>query len=74
MNRTLQCFSFPFTLFREHIFINFSSIFNKDVPVKKGFIRGQSILSGYFVQKRGDGCSVTYVSQVDLKGTIILKH
>lgn len=42
--------------------------------MKKGFIRGQSILSGYFVQKRGDGCSVTYVSQVDLKGTIILKH
>ena len=64
----LVLFSFP--IFREHLFINFCSISNKAVAMKKGFIRGQSILSGYFVQKRGDGCSVTYVSQVDLKGTL----
>ncbi|XP_068718776.1 START domain-containing protein 10-like [Montipora capricornis] len=44
------------------------TVYHKDIPVKKGFIRGQSILSGYFVQRKGEGCSVTYVSQVDLKG------
>ena len=40
----------------------------QSVPLKKGFIRGSSILSGYFVQKKGEGLSLTYVSQVDLKG------
>lgn len=38
------------------------------MPSKKGLIRGNSILSGYYVRRIGDGCSLTYVSQVDLKG------
>lgn len=46
------------------------TVHHKDVPSKKGLIRGNSILSGYFVQRRGDGCSLIYVSQVDLKGNL----
>lgn len=44
------------------------TVHHKDVPLKKGFIRGSSILSGYYIEKKGEGCSLTYVSQVDLKG------
>lgn len=40
------------------------------MPQKKGLIRGNSILSGYYVQRKGEGCSLTYVSQVDLKGNL----
>ena len=42
------------------------------MPLKKGLIRGNSILSGYYVQRKGEGCSLTYVSQVDLKGILQL--
>lgn len=49
------------------VFLSFSF---KDVPQKKGLIRGNSILSGYYVQRKGEGCSLTYVSQVDLKGKL----
>ena len=49
-------------------------IFNllQSTPLQKGFIRGSSILSGYYVQKKGEGLSLTYVSQVDLKGNAAL--
>ena len=40
--------------------------------MKKGFIRGVSVLSGYHVQRKGEGCSLTYVSQVDLKGKSVV--
>lgn len=46
------------------------TVHHKDVPQKKGLIRGNSILSGYYVERKGDGCLLTYVSQVDLKGII----
>lgn len=46
------------------------SVHHKSAPLKKGFIRGSSILSGYYVQKKGEGLSLTYVSQVDLKGNL----
>ncbi|KAL9974023.1 hypothetical protein ACROYT_G020552 [Oculina patagonica] len=55
----------------EDNFIIFNhTVHHKDVPLKKGLIRGNSVLSGYYVQRKGDGCSLTYVSQVDLKGNI----
>lgn len=55
----------------EDNFIIFNHTVNhKDAPLKKGLIRGNSILSGYYVRKIGDGCSLTYVSQVDLKGIL----
>ena len=44
----------------------------QSAPLQKGFIRGSSILSGYYVQKKGEGLSLTYVSQVDLKGNAAL--
>jgi len=68
-----KCSSFLFKFFWASFVISVSN-FNdflfllQSTPLQKGFIRGSSILSGYYVQKKGEGLSLTYVSQVDLKG------
>jgi len=41
------------------------------MPVKKDFVRGKSILSGYFVRRRPEGgCTLTYLTQADPQGWI----
>eukprot|EP01065_Artemidia_motanka_P006461 TRINITY_DN1317_c0_g1_i1.p1 TRINITY_DN1317_c0_g1~~TRINITY_DN1317_c0_g1_i1.p1 ORF type:complete len:843 (+),score=178.47 TRINITY_DN1317_c0_g1_i1:71-2599(+) len=39
-------------------------------PEKKGFVRAVSICSGYLIRGHPGGCSITYVAQSDLKGSI----
>eukprot|EP01104_Vermistella_antarctica_P005978 TRINITY_DN16714_c0_g1_i1.p1 TRINITY_DN16714_c0_g1~~TRINITY_DN16714_c0_g1_i1.p1 ORF type:complete len:260 (+),score=70.89 TRINITY_DN16714_c0_g1_i1:101-781(+) len=41
-----------------------------DCPDKKGFVRGESIMTGYIVTKEGDGSKLIYLSQADPKGWI----
>ncbi|KAJ8298162.1 hypothetical protein KUTeg_024693 [Tegillarca granosa] len=45
------------------------SVIHSKYPPKKGFIRGTSYLTGYFVRKLSENsCQFTYVSQSDPKG------
>jgi hypothetical protein len=46
----------------------FYPVYFQAAQVKKGFIRGDSILSGYHAKQKNNGCSITYVTQVDPKG------
>ncbi|XP_072171337.1 START domain-containing protein 10-like [Diadema setosum] len=55
---------------REYLIFN-HSVFHKDLPPKKGFIRGESILTGYLVRPKGkNGCEMFYVTQSDPKGSV----
>ncbi|EDO39000.1 predicted protein, partial [Nematostella vectensis] len=46
------------------------TVHHKAAHPKKGFIRGTSILTGYHVKAKNSGCTLTYVTQVDPKGTL----
>nr|XP_054754566.1 START domain-containing protein 10-like [Lytechinus pictus] len=55
---------------REYIIFN-HSVFHKDLPPRKGLIRGESILTGYLVRPRGkNSCELYYVTQSDPKGSV----
>lgn|SRR3989338_1270759 len=52
------------------VIMNWSTA-HSDYPEKKGFVRAQSILSGYQIRRNPKGgCSFTYVTQTDPKGWI----
>merc|ERR1712000_84584 len=54
----------------EYIIFN-HSVPHSEFPEKKGFVRAQSILSGYFIQpNEGGGSIFTYLTQSDPKGWI----
>ncbi|XP_031550951.1 START domain-containing protein 10-like [Actinia tenebrosa] len=53
----------------EFLIIN-HTVHHKAAQLKKGFVRGDSILTGYYVKARTNGCSLTYVAQVDPKGIL----
>src|SRR3989338_347575 len=54
----------------EWLIINWSTT-HSEYPEKKGFVRAQSILSGYQIRSRAaGGTSFTYVTQTDTKGWI----
>ncbi|XP_030836615.1 START domain-containing protein 10 isoform X2 [Strongylocentrotus purpuratus] len=55
---------------REYLIFN-HSVFHKDLPPKKGLIRGESILTGYLVRPKGkNSCELFYVTQSDPKGSV----
>jgi len=55
---------------KEYIIFN-HSVQHAKMPDKKGFVRARSILTGYLVRARdGGGCSLTYLTQTDPKGSI----
>ncbi|CCW67265.1 unnamed protein product [Phytomonas sp. Hart1] len=53
----------------EFIIFNHSVTHNK-CPVKKGFIRAKSILSGYYIRPHNDGSELIYVTHSDPCGSI----
>jgi len=54
---------------KEFIIMNHSVIHAK-VPEKKGFVRANSILTGYYVLAKDAGCTLTYLTQTDPRGWI----
>ncbi|PRP87986.1 hypothetical protein PROFUN_02723 [Planoprotostelium fungivorum] len=55
---------------REFLIMNHSVIHPKQ-PEKKGFVRANSIRTGYLVRRREvGGCEMTYITQTDPKGWI----
>jgi len=46
------------------------SVTHKDMPEKKDFVRARSILTGYYVKKTEEGCTLTYITQSDPRGWI----
>jgi len=55
---------------KEYLIMN-HSIFHAKCPEKKGFVRANSILTGYLVRVRPEGgCTLTYLTQTDPKGSI----
>lgn len=47
------------------------SVQHKDAPIKKEYIRGSSIITGYIGKQNGsNGCHFTYLTQTDPKGSI----
>jgi hypothetical protein len=54
----------------EYLIMNHSEP-HRDCPEKKGFIRAKSIITGYYIRPRaGGGCSMVYITQSDLKGSL----
>eukprot|EP01125_Pyxidicula_operculata_P006755 TRINITY_DN2317_c0_g1_i1.p1 TRINITY_DN2317_c0_g1~~TRINITY_DN2317_c0_g1_i1.p1 ORF type:complete len:237 (-),score=55.83 TRINITY_DN2317_c0_g1_i1:227-937(-) len=56
----------------EYIIKNYSVI-HKDCPEKKGFVRAQSLMTGYMIRpdpNDANSCQMTYLTQTDLKGWI----
>lgn len=53
----------------EWTIFNFS-VKHKDCPEKKGFVRANSILTGYYIRKVEEGTEFNYYSQSDPKGWI----
>jgi len=55
---------------KQYIIMN-HSVVHPEKPEVKGFVRANSIYSGYYVEvKEGGGCDLTYVTQNDAKGWI----
>lgn len=59
---------------REYCIVN-HSVNHKQIPVKKGFVRGMSYFTGYYItpldnRKNQPGCKVVYVTQSDPKGRL----
>lgn len=55
---------------KEYIIMNHSVVHPKQ-PEKKGFVRANSILTGYLVRVRAEGgCTMTYLTQTDPRGWI----
>jgi hypothetical protein len=53
---------------KEFIIMNHSVVHPKQ-PEKKGFVRANSIMTGYLVRVREDGgCTLTYLTQTDPRG------
>jgi hypothetical protein len=46
------------------------SVTHKDAPEKKGFVRAQSLLTGFIVVRTLTGCKLMYLTQTDVKGWI----
>lgn len=47
------------------------SVQHKNAPIRKEYIRGSSIISGYFGKQNGsNGCQFIYLTQMDPKGSI----
>lgn len=46
------------------------SVFHRDYPVQKGFVRGLSHLTGFLVSSLGPGCSLGYVAHSDPGGRL----
>ncbi|XP_070552653.1 START domain-containing protein 10-like [Ptychodera flava] len=53
----------------EYVIFN-HSIFHKDLPPKKGYVRAESQVTGYLIRPKPKGCEMTYVSQSDPKGSL----
>jgi len=47
-----------------------NSVEHKGAPHKKGFVRANSILTGYVIKRVGSGCSMLYLTQSDPCGWI----
>jgi StAR-related lipid transfer protein 10 len=57
---------------REFLIMNHSVVHPKQ-PEKKGFVRANSISTGYLVRRvESGGCAMTYITQTDPKGTYSL--
>merc|ERR1719474_2567104 len=54
---------------QEYFIIN-HSVFHKDFPNKKGFVRGVSHLTGFLITPLGNGCSLGYVAHSDPGGKL----
>lgn len=46
------------------------SVSHKNYPPKKGFVRANSILTGFVVRPKGVGCFLGYISQTDPRGKL----
>jgi len=46
------------------------SVIHTAAPEKKGFVRANSIRTGYMIKKAEKGCTLTYMTQTDPKGWI----
>jgi len=53
----------------QYIIMN-HSVTHKDCPEKKGFVRAQSILTGFLIRGTDTGCTLNYLTQTDPKGWI----
>ncbi|GLV32536.1 uncharacterized protein CBL_00754 [Carabus blaptoides fortunei] len=53
----------------EKLIIN-HSIYHKDYPPKKGFVRGTSHITGFVIRPSGTGAFLGYVSQTDPQGKL----
>lgn len=54
---------------KEFIIMN-HTVIHKNAPEKKGFVRANSIMTGYMVRSIEGGCTLTYLTQTDPKGWI----
>jgi hypothetical protein len=55
---------------KEFIIMNHSVIHPKQ-PEKKGFVRANSIMTGYLVRFKSEGaCTLTYLTQTDPRGKV----
>ncbi|XP_076362899.1 START domain-containing protein 10-like [Tachypleus tridentatus] len=55
---------------KEYLLFN-HSVFHKLLPIKKGFIRGISFLTGFVIRPvNGKGCELNYVTQCDPSGSL----
>ena len=52
------------------IFIVYWSADNESIPVPDGFIRANTIISGYHIKAENDGVRLEFISQNDVKGKI----
>jgi len=54
---------------KEYYIIN-HSVFHRNCPVKHGFIRGTSFLTGFLISPNGKGCELGYVTHSDPGGNL----
>jgi len=54
----------------EHYLIMNHSVAHPNAPVKKNFVRANSIKTGYLIRRSEKGCVVTYITITDPKGSI----
>lgn len=56
---------------KDTLCIYYRSQEHKDCPPKKGFIRANTLLSGFILRDIGrDSCQITIISQTDIKGKV----
>ncbi|XP_059080025.1 START domain-containing protein 10-like, partial [Tigriopus californicus] len=54
---------------KEYMIIN-HSVFHRDFPTRKGFVRGTSYLTGFHIKTAGQGCELGYLTHSNPKGNL----